>query len=63
MAALYPISIYIIFFQDSSKYHIVFSPVFRQAGVTALEVKYDRFGNGDLGTWQKSLAILTTKDR
>ena len=34
-------------------YQIVFSSIFRQAGVTTLEVKYDRFGNGDEETWQK----------
>ena len=62
MAVLYPISIYIIFSQDAV-YHIVLSPVFRQAGVKSLEAKYDRFGNGDEGTWQKSLVILTAKDR
>ena len=38
-----------------------FSPVFWRAGVSSLEVKYDRFGNGDEGTWQKPLVILKTK--
>ena len=44
-------------------YHSVFSPVFQWARVTSLEVKYDKFGNGDEGTWQKQLALLTTKNR
>ena len=30
---------------------------------SSLEVKYDIFRYGDEGTWQKPLAILTTKDR
>ena len=28
-----------------------------------MEVKYDRFGKRDEGTWQRPLIILTTKDR
>ena len=50
-------------FRVPAVYHIVFSPVFRQAGVMSLEVKYDRFRNRDEGTWQKPLEILTKKDR
>ena len=53
VAVLYPLSIYIIFSEDPL-YHIVFSPVFRRAGVLSLEVKYDRFENRDEGTWQKT---------
>ena len=44
-------------------YHILFSAVFWQARVMSLEVKYDRFGYGNEGTWQKPLQIPTTKDR
>ena len=46
------------------QYTISFSLQFcRPAGVMSLEVKYDRFGNGEKGTWQRPIAILTTKDR
>ena len=61
-ADLYHISIYIIFLW-SALYHIVFSPVSCQLEFSSLEGKYNKFRNGDEGTWQKPLVILTTKDR
>ena len=49
---LYPISIYIIF-SRSTLCRIVFSPVGAWLEFSSLELKWDRFGDRDEGTWQK----------
>ena len=61
-ADLYSISIYIIF-PRIQHYIIHFFSSSCRLEFSSLEVKYDRFGNRNEGTWQKPLIILTTKDR
>ena len=47
----------------STLYHIIFFPISGQLEFSSLEVKYDKFKNGDEWTLQKPLVILATKDR
>ena len=55
------INIYLLYADDIISNRFLSS--LEWSGVSSLEVKHDIFGQGDDGTWQNPLAILTTKDR